>query len=91
MKYSRKASLFMNRYILKFSLLSLYRLWRCIILLKNISKFSLFSGKFWAIFNLFAQIFVKMNFPGKIRLCQLLNIPIIYHRGKNQEKLITHS
>ena len=29
---------------------------------------------------------MKMNFPGKKGLCQFLNIPIIYHRLKNQKK-----
>ena len=39
----------------------------------------------------FAQIWEKINFPGKKGLCQFLNIRIIYHRGKNQKKLMSHS
>ena len=31
-----------------------------------------------------------MNFPGKKRLCQFLNIPIIYHNAGNQKQLMTH-
>ena len=38
---------------------------------------------FWA-------LFVYMNFPEK-GLCQFLNIPIIYHRTKNEKKLMTLS
>ena len=34
----------------------------------------------------FAQIWAKMNFPRKKGLCQFLNISIIFHRAKNQEK-----
>ena len=33
----------------------------------------------------------KTEFFWKERLCQFLNIPIIYHRAKNQNKLISHS
>ena len=33
----------------------------------------------------------KMNFPAKKRLSQFLNISIIYHRTKNQKKLLSHS
>ena len=32
-----------------------------------------------------------MNFPAKKRLSQFLNISIIYHRTKNQKKLLSHS
>ena len=35
----------------------------------------------------FAQIWEKINFPGKKGLCQFLNIRINYHRAKNQKKL----
>ena len=42
---------------------------------------------FWALFGL---IWAKINFPEK-RLCQFLNIPIIYHCVKNQKKLMSHS
>ena len=43
-------------------------------------------GPFW---TLFADIWAKMNFPGK-KGCQILDIPIIYHRPKNQKKLMRH-
>ena len=43
-------------------------------------------GPFW---TLFADIWAKMNFPGK-KGCQILDIPIIYHRPKNQKKLMSH-
>ena len=51
------------------------------------SKKILFWGPFWA---LFAQIWAKMNFPGK-KGCHFLNIPIIYHRAKNSKKQKYHS
>ena len=47
-------------------------------------KQTLFSGHF-------AQICAKMDFAGKKGLCQYFNIPIIYHRAKNQKKLMTQS
>ena len=50
------------------------------------SKKNLFWGPFW---ELFAQFWAKMNLPAK-ELCQFLDIPIIYHRAENQEKLISH-
>ena len=48
---------------------------------------------FWshvAILVFFAQIWAKMNFPGKKSLCHFLNIRIIYCCAKNQKKLICH-
>ena len=53
------------------------------------SKKPYFGGHV-TILAFFAQIWVKMSFPGK-KLCQLLNIPIIYHYAKNQKKLMCHS
>ena len=44
----------------------------------------------WGYFGLLLPKFEQRNFPGK-RLRQFLNIPIIYHRAKNQKKLIWHS
>ena len=41
-------------------------------------------GPLWA---LFAQIWAKMNFPGKKGS---VDIPIIYHRAKNQKKLLNN-
>ena len=41
-------------------------------------------GPLWA---LFAQIWAKMNFPGKMGS---VDIPIIYHRAKNQKKLLNN-
>ena len=38
---------------------------------------------------LFAQLWAKMDFPGK-KGCQFLDIPIAYHRAKNQKKLLSH-
>ena len=48
------------------------------------SKKTLFCG-LCGYFGLFNQIWAKMNFSGK-KLCQFLNIPIIYHRAINQRK-----
>ena len=39
-------------------------------------------GPFWA---LFAQIWAKINFPGKRRLCKFLDILIIYNHVKHQK------
>ena len=52
---------------------------------KNQKK--LFRGHFGPFFSKFEQkrIFLKKE------LCQFLNIPITYHRAKNQKKLTTHS
>ena len=43
---------------------------------------------FW---DVFAQIWEKNEFSWKKRLCQFLNIPIIYHHSKNEKKIMTHS
>ena len=40
---------------------------------------------------LFAENVSKNEFSWKTELCQFLNIVIIYHRTKNQKKLISHS
>ena len=45
-------------------------------------------GLFW---TLFAQIWANMNFPEKRGLSRFFNIPIIYHRAKNQNNLTRHS
>ena len=39
-------------------------------------------------FDLFGSNLGKGKFPWKKGLCQFLNIPIIYHRAKNQKKLM---
>ena len=71
----------------------------------NISfHFSLFSEKindkifqkiqkktYVAILGTFCPNLGKIEFSCKKRLCQFLNITIIYHRAKNQKKLISHS
>ena len=43
---------------------------------------------FWSILS--PQIWAKTNFPGKKELSQFLDIPIKYHRAKNQKKLMSH-
>ena len=50
-----------------------------------------YFGSMGAILAFFTQNWAKMNFPGKKRLSQFLNIPIIYRRAKNQKKIICHS
>ena len=45
---------------------------------------------FGAILGPFSLNLGKNEFSWK-GLCQFLNIPIIYHRPKNQKKLVTHS
>ena len=51
---------------------------------------------FWQIFSEkdhfgpFSQIWTKMNFSRKKGLSQFLNISVIYHYAKNQEKLMSH-
>ena len=44
-----------------------------------------YFGSMGAILAFFAQIWAKMDFPGKKRLYQFLNIPIIYHRAKKKK------
>ena len=44
-----------------------------------------------AILAFFAQMWAKMSFPEKKRRCDFLNIITIYHRAKNQKKLICHT
>ena len=46
-----------------------------------------YLGLFWV---LLAQIWTKINCPEK-KGCLILNIPIIYHHAKNQNKLMTDS
>ena len=49
---------------------------------------------FGAILGPFCANLNKNKFSWKKRFCQgsiLLNIPIIYHRAKNQKKLMSHS
>ena len=71
---------------------------------KNSFHFRLFPGKtgdkifqkipknlFWDQFQPFMDKFGQRIFSLKKGLCQILNIPIIYHRAKNQKKLMTHS
>ena len=43
---------------------------------------------FWAIF---AQIWTKMNFPEKKRALSVFRYSIIYHRAKNQKKILSIS
>ena len=43
-----------------------------------------------AILGTFCPILGKNESSCKKELCQFLDIPIIYHRAKNQEKLISH-
>ena len=45
-----------------------------------------YFGSMGAILAFFAQIWAKMDFPGKKRLYQFLNIPIKYHRAKKKKK-----
>ena len=47
-----------------------------------------YFGSMGAILAFFAQIWAKMDFPGKKRLYQFLNIPIIYHRAKKKKKML---
>ena len=46
---------------------------------------------FAAILVSFCPILGKNEFSFKKLLCQFLNIPIIYHRAKNQKKLMSYS
>ena len=46
---------------------------------------------FGAILGTFCPILSKNEFSWKKGLCQLLNIPIIYHIAKNEKELINHS
>ena len=57
-------------------------------LIPNFSKIP--KTLFWAIFSFFCQNFGENEFSRKKGLCQFLNIPIIYHRAKNQIKLMSH-
>ena len=52
---------------------------------KSTKKKKTILGSFWA---LFAQILGKNEFSWIKGLCQFLDIPIIYHRTKNQKKLM---
>ena len=48
-------------------------------------------GAFWTLLDPFGPNVGSNEFSWKKELCQILNIPIIYHRAKIQKKLITHS
>ena len=46
---------------------------------------------FWGHLDPFCPNLGKIEFFWEKGLCQFLNIPIIYHRAKNQKKLMSHS
>ena len=54
---------------------------------KNFKKKKLF----WGHFDPFLPKFGQKLFAWKKGLCHVLNIPIIYHYGKNQKKLMSYS